>query len=122
MSAFTIDDVKNLETNLQNHIEEGDNANLVIYSDTDLLTDNTWISKQDMFGRNNITPIADNGRLVINSIEAMSGGANLIGLRGRGTSNRPFLVIEDLQKKAELLFREKEQSLVVSSIMSIILQ
>ena len=64
-----------------------------------------------MFGRNSITPIADNGRMVVNSIESMSGGRNLIGLRGRGSSNRPFLVIEDLQKKAELSFREKQISL-----------
>ena len=60
-----------------------------------------------MFGRNSITPIADNGRMVVNSIESMSGGRNLIGLRGRGSSNRPFLVIEDLQK-AELSFRENK--------------
>ena len=38
-----------------------------------------------MFGRNSITPIADNGRMVVNSIESMSGGRNLIGLRGRGS-------------------------------------
>jgi ABC-type uncharacterized transport system involved in gliding motility auxiliary subunit len=64
-----------------------------------------------MFGRNNITPMADNGRLVINALESMSGGANLIGLRGRGVSNRPFLVVENIQKNAELSYREKELSL-----------
>jgi len=87
------------------------NANILVFTDTDLLTDITWVSKQDMFGRNNITPMADNGRLVINALESMSGGANLIGLRGRGVSNRPFLVVEDIQKNAELSFREKELSL-----------
>ena len=64
-----------------------------------------------MFGRENIIPIADNGRLVMNAIESMSGGKNLIGLRGRGISNRPFLVVENLQKEAELLLIEKEISL-----------
>ena len=64
-----------------------------------------------MFGRSNATAIADNGRLVLNSIESMSGGPDLIGLRGRGTSNRPFVVVENLQKKAELAFKEKEETL-----------
>ena len=107
-SAFSLEDIKNFIANNNKHIKEVSDANILIYTDTDLLTDNTWVSKQDMFGRNNSTPLADNGRLVINSIDSMSGGSNLIGLRGRGTSNRPFLVIEELQKKAELSFREKE--------------
>ncbi len=110
-SAFTKDDIKNIELNTKQHINNIKEANIILFADTDLLSDNTWISEQDMFGRNSITPIADNGRMVVNSIESMSGGRNLIGLRGRGSSNRPFLVIEDLQKKAELSFREKQISL-----------
>ena len=110
-SAFSDDEVNNLLGNLTNHKKSVINANILVFADTDLIADNTWISKQDMFGRNNITPMSDNGRLVINALESMSGGKNLIGLRGRGISNRPFLVIENLQKNAELLFREKELSL-----------
>ena len=110
-SAFTLEDLKKINIDVNNHINKIEMANIILYADTDLLSDNTWISKQDMFGRNSITAIADNGRMVVNSIESMSGGKNLIGLRGRGTSNRPFLVIEDLQKKAELSFREKQMSL-----------
>ena len=110
-SAFTMEDIKTIELNTKQHINNIKDANIILFADTDLLSDNTWISEQDLFGRNSITPIADNGRMVVNSIESMSGGRNLIGLRGRGSSNRPFLVIEDLQKKAELSFREKQISL-----------
>ena len=110
-SAFTMGDIKKIELDTNKHINNIKDANIILFADTDLLSDNTWISEQDMFGRNSITPIADNGRMVVNSIESMSGGRNLIGLRGRGSSNRPFLVIEDLQKKAELSFREKQISL-----------
>ena len=110
-SAFSLEDIKKIELDTNQHINNINNANIILFADTDLLSDNTWISEQDMFGRNSITPIADNGRMVVNSIESMSGGRNLIGLRGRGSSNRPFLVIEDLQKKAELSFREKQISL-----------
>ena len=110
-SAFSMEDIKKIELDTKQHINNIKDANIILFADTDLLSDNTWISEQDMFGRNSITPIADNGRMVVNSIESMSGGRNLIGLRGRGSSNRPFLVIEDLQKKAELSFREKQISL-----------
>ena len=110
-SAFTMEDIKKNELDTKQHINNIKDANIILFADTDLLSDNTWISEQDLFGRNSITPIADNGRMVVNSIESMSGGRNLIGLRGRGSSNRPFLVIEDLQKKAELSFREKQISL-----------
>ena len=106
-----MEDIKKIELDTNQHINNINNANIILFADTDLLSDNTWISEQDLFGRNSITPIADNGRMVVNSIESMSGGRNLIGLRGRGSSNRPFLVIEDLQKKAELSFREKQISL-----------
>ncbi len=110
-SAFSMEEIKKIELDTNKHINNIKDANIILFADTDLLSDNTWISEQDMFGRNSITPIADNGRMVVNSIESMSGGRNLIGLRGRGSSNRPFLVIENLQKKAELSFREKQISL-----------
>ena len=35
----------------------------------------------------------------------------MINLRSRGTSNRPFEIVENMQKDAELAFREKEISL-----------
>ena len=63
------------------------------------------------FGKEVFTPIADNGSLVINSVEFLSGGGELIALRTRGTSNRPFIVVEELQKQAETAYRETEKSL-----------
>ena len=111
-SSFTKTDVNKLGFNKSKHLDRVKNANIIVYADTDFIDDITWVSKQDMFGRNNITPIADNGRLIVNSIESMTGGKNLIGLRGRGVSNRPFIVVENLQKNAEIQFREKENSLL----------
>ena len=51
------------------------------------------------------------GSLILNSVEFLSGGGELISLRTRGTSNRPFIVVEELQKKAETSYRETEKSL-----------
>ena len=111
-SSYSKEELKGLSVNVDEHINSVKNANIIVFSDTDFIDDITWLSKQDMFGRNNVTAIADNGKLIINSIESLSGGKNLIGLRGRGVSNRPFLVVEKLQKNAELAYREKENSLL----------
>ena len=110
-SAFSEDNLETLGIDKNNHLSKGKNSNVIVFSDTDLLSDITWLTKQEMFGTSNIIPTADNGRLVINAIESMSGGKNLIGLRSRGGNNRPFLVVENLQKNAELLLKEKEDSL-----------
>ena len=110
-SAFKGEELTKLGIDIKYHIKKGNNSNIIVFSDTDLLSDITWLTRQDMFGRSNIIPTADNGRLVMNALESMSGGENLIGLRGRGVSNRPFLVVENLQKNAELLLKEKEDFL-----------
>ena len=110
-SSFKKDDLAKLGVDVNNHKDKSENSNVIIFSDTDLLSDITWLTKQEVFGRDNIIPTADNGRLVMNAIESMSGGENLIGLRGRGVSNRPFIVVENLQKNAELMLKEKEDAL-----------
>ncbi len=111
ISAFNDKELGQLTVSTENHLKSNKNINIIVYADTDFLADSTWVSQQDLFGRQNVTPIADNGRMVINSLETMSGGENMIGLRGRGTSNRPFVIVEKLQKDAELAFREKEIAL-----------
>ena len=93
------------------HLKGTNNGNILIFADTDILSNSIWTQKQDNFGKEVFTPIADNGSLVINSVEFLSGGGELIALRTRGTSNRPFIVVEELQKQAETAYRETEKSL-----------
>ena len=94
-----------------NHITSTKNGNILIFADTDILSNSTWTQKQDKFGKEVFTPIADNDSLVINAVEFLSGGGELIALRTRGTSMRPFKVVEELQKQAETSYRETEKSL-----------
>jgi len=93
------------------HSKNTFNGNIIIFADTDILANNTWTQKQDNFGKETFTPIADNGSLVINAFEFLAGGGELIALRTRGTSVRPFKVVEELQKQAETQYRETEQTL-----------
>ena len=93
-----------------NHLDSGQ-ANMIIFADTDILADQTWNQSQDNFGRQVFNPIADNGSLIINAIESLSGKGELISLRSRGVSSRPFEEVEELRRNAETKYRETEQKL-----------
>ncbi len=95
----------------KDHLTSTSNGNIIIFADTDILANNTWTQKQDNFGKETFNPIADNGSLVINAVESLAGGGELISLRTRGTAVRPFIIVEELQKEAETKYRETEQSL-----------
>ena len=86
-------------------------ANLVVVGDTDILADRFWVRVQDFFGQQEATPFSDNGAFVANLIGTLAGGDALIGLRSRGTSQRPFDRVDDIQKVAEAQYRKTEQGL-----------
>ena len=86
-------------------------ANLVVAGDTDILADRFWVRVQDFFGQPEATPFSDNGAFVVNLIGTLAGGDALIGLRSRGTSQRPFDVVDTMQQAAEAQYRQTEKAL-----------
>ncbi len=86
-------------------------ANLVVAGNSDILADRFWVRVQDFFGQAEATPFSDNGALLVNLIGTLAGGDALIGLRSRGTAQRPFDVVDNMQKTAEARFRQTEQAL-----------
>lgn len=86
-------------------------ANLVVITDTDMLSDRFWTRSQDFFGNATATPFADNGALISNLVGTLSGGDALIGLRSRGSVARPFEVVDAMQRDAEARYRETETAL-----------
>jgi len=86
-------------------------ANLVVVADSDILDDRFWVHVQDFFGQSQATPFSDNGPFVANLIDTLAGGDALIGLRGRGASARPFVLVDQMQSAAEARFRQTEQTL-----------
>ena len=85
--------------------------NHILVADTDMLEDRFWVRVQDFFGQQLVLPLADNGDFVINAIDNLAGSGDLIGLRSRGTVNRPFERIEGMRRAAEQRLRGKEQEL-----------
>jgi ABC-type uncharacterized transport system involved in gliding motility auxiliary subunit len=85
--------------------------NLIVFADTDLLSDFMWVHEQNLFGQQVAQAWASNGDLVLNSLDNLSGSSDLISVRGRATFTRPFERVEALRRVADDRFRAKEQEL-----------
>jgi ABC-type uncharacterized transport system involved in gliding motility auxiliary subunit len=82
-------------------------ANIVIIADTDLLMDYMWVQVRELFGQRVAQAFANNGDLVANILDNLSGSSALISVRGRATFSRPFERVEALRRKADDRLRGK---------------
>ena len=73
-----------------------------------MLADQIWLRS----GGELAIPIAQNNDLFINMLDNLSGSIGLMSLRGRGLSNRPFILVQNIQKESELKYRTKERELL----------
>jgi ABC-type uncharacterized transport system involved in gliding motility auxiliary subunit len=85
--------------------------NVILFADTDLLTDRMWVSQQSFFGQIVSNAFADNGTLVVNAVDNLLGTDDLISIRTRATSARPFDRVEALRLEAEGQYRATEERL-----------
>jgi len=85
--------------------------NLIVFADTDMLADFLWVREQNFFGQRVEQELANNGELVLNALDNLSGSADLISVRARGTYFRPFDRVETLRRVADEKFHAKEQEL-----------
>jgi len=85
--------------------------NVVLFADTDILTDRLWVQKQNFLGQIVANSFADNGTLVANLADQLLGSSDLIGIRTRANSVQPFSVVEELRLSAEAQFRDTEERL-----------
>lgn len=85
--------------------------NVVVAADTDMLDDRFWAQSRDFFGHRVVVPSAANGDFVANAVEVLAGGEDLVGLRSRGSSARPFVVIDKIQRAADQEYAAREQAL-----------
>lgn len=92
------------------HVAQGEIA-LIVVADADIVDDRFWVQTQQLFGQRIVQPIADNGVLMVNMIDAFTGSDALLSLRGRGTAQRPFTRVEALRRQAEARFLEQEERL-----------
>jgi ABC-type uncharacterized transport system involved in gliding motility auxiliary subunit len=92
-------------------VKEAKDINVVVFADSDLFDDRFWVQVQNVLGQRVAVPSADNGALVMNAVENMMGSNDLISLRTRERSARPFLVVDQIRREAEGRFLAEEQAL-----------
>lgn len=95
------------------HLAEAgaEGINVMLFADTDMLTDRLWVQRQPFFGQEVVNAFADNGSLAVNAVDNMLGNRDLISIRTRANSARPFDRVDELRVAAERAYRDTEERL-----------
>jgi ABC-type uncharacterized transport system involved in gliding motility auxiliary subunit len=91
--------------------ESKDEGQIILVADTDILTDRLWVQIRPFFGQKIMNAFANNGDFAVNSLDNMAGSGDLISIRGRATSQRPFTTVDALKRSADERFRASEEKL-----------
>jgi ABC-type uncharacterized transport system involved in gliding motility auxiliary subunit len=82
-------------------------STLFVIADTDWLFDDYSVRKFNFFGQSAAQPINDNLAFAANSVEYLGGSQDLITIRGKGTSLRPFDVVRKMEADAQKQYQAK---------------
>ena len=91
--------------------ESKEDGHVILVADVDILVNDFCVQELNLFGYRGFQPFNDNINLFANMVEQMAGSADLIGVRCRGTFNRPFTRVLALQAEAQSRWMEQEQGL-----------
>jgi ABC-type uncharacterized transport system involved in gliding motility auxiliary subunit len=92
--------------------EAKESATIIVFADSDMLYDGYYVSRQNFLGMQIANIFNDNLNLLLNSSELLTGSDALISIRSRGSFERPFLRVRDLEQKAQAKWLDREQELV----------
>jgi ABC-type uncharacterized transport system involved in gliding motility auxiliary subunit len=82
-------------------------STLIVVADTDWLFDDYSLRKFNYLGQNAAEPLNDNLSFAANSLDFLSGSQDLLSIRGKGNSLRPFKVVRAMEASAGDKYREK---------------
>ena len=106
-------EIKPAEETAQKGLTKGEKKSTIIVSgDSDLIFDQYYVAKQSLFGFQMSRMFNDNLNFILNSCEMLTGSEDLIGVRSRGSFERPFTTVKELEKKAQEKWLSREQELV----------
>lgn len=93
------------------HIKEAKDVNIILLADSDIFNDDFWVQVQNMAGQRIAQPVAGNNDFVLNALDNLGGSSQLLSLRSRGTSRRPFTLVEDMRRSAQGRFSREQKVL-----------
>jgi len=95
----------------KSEVKSAKDINVVVMADADVFDDRFWVHYDNLFGKRIASPFADNGAFILNAVENLTGSNDLISLRTRATSDRPFVVVRQLQADAQTEFQQEADTL-----------
>lgn len=87
--------------------ESKSTSTLFVIADTDWLFDDYSVRKLNFFGQTTAQPFNDNLAFATNTVEFLGGSQDLISIRGKGTSLRPFDVVMKMEVAAQKKYQEQ---------------
>lgn len=81
--------------------ESAGHSTLLLVADTDWLMDDYSVRRLNFLGTEAYEPLNDNLAFAANALEFLGGSQDLIALRGKGASLRPFTVVRRLEADAQ---------------------
>ena len=94
------------------HLMECKTANhIVVVADVDMLEDQYWSQSQNFFGQNIVQAINQNTVFLNNIVEKLTGSNDLIGLRSRTKSIRPFDKVLEIEEIARRSYQARQTEL-----------
>lgn len=91
--------------------ESTGNSTLFIVTDADWLLDDYSVRRLNFLGMQAYEPLNDNLAFASNTIEFLAGAEDLISLRGKDSSFRPFTVVRRMEAMAQRLYQEQLSAL-----------
>ncbi len=85
-------------------------GSVVLFADSDFLADDFCVQVMNTIFGPIAQPVNDNLVLFSNVIEQYAGREELIGVRSRGPSNRPFVKVDELEAKAMAKWQAKQEA------------
>lgn len=82
-------------------------ATILIVADSDFLLDQFSIQRSNFLGMQQVQSLNDNQDFVANFVEYLGGSSDLIGIRGKASTSRPFTVVEKMEAEAQKEYQAK---------------
>ena len=92
-------------------IVERNKGKAIVVADSDIASNYLWVRVQEFYGEQVLSPWANNGDFIVNSIDYLTGGNSLAGISGRSISLKSFTKVDDLRQESEQKFKNKELAL-----------
>jgi len=96
-------DVKKIKKRIKGLTEAQEDCAVVVFADVDFISD-AIAYQSSFFGK---IVVGDNSALVLNTIDDLSGSGDLVSIRSRGNFKRPFVIVDEIERRAEDETREE---------------